>query len=68
VDAPEKYISELKEKLMSELAIHRRVGRLNYLRRCAEKHMRCRHIRNGVYRWLPVRRSDMWLLMLPSGK
>jgi DNA polymerase, archaea type len=32
----EKYISELEDADAKELAIHRRVGRLNYSRRCAE--------------------------------
>jgi DNA polymerase, archaea type len=32
----EKYIQELEDADVRELAIHRRVGRLNYSRRCAE--------------------------------
>jgi hypothetical protein len=34
--AREKYISELKDADVSELAIHRRLSRVNYSRRCAE--------------------------------
>lgn len=43
-----KYVAELEQADVRELAIHRRVGRLNYSRRCAEGSAVQAHLKRGI--------------------
>lgn len=43
-----KYIAELAQVDVRELAIHRRVSRLNYSRRCAEASAVQAHLKRGI--------------------
>ena len=43
-----RYMDELKDVNVKELAIHRRVSRLNYSRRCAEASAVQAHMKQGI--------------------
>ena len=43
-----RYVDELEDADVKELAIHRRVSRLNYSRRCAEASAVQAHMKQGI--------------------
>jgi len=62
-----KYMGGLKDADVTELAIHRRVSRMNYSRRCAEASEVKAYQKCGLP-LAPGMRSDMSRRMLKSGR
>ena len=46
-----RYLDELDDADVKEMAIHRRVSKLNYSRRCAEASAVQAHIKQGLHGW-----------------